>query len=287
MDKRVTEILERALAGSQPSKEDCIYLLGFPEYSPESTFMRGVANDIARTRTNNTAVIFGQIGLELYPCEADCKFCSFGVSHTGFTEKVTLSDEVIRQKVHEFTKDGDLFVLWLMAMNSFDLDYIINAVRIAREVAPAQTKIYTNIGDTDYPSFVKLKEAGAEGAYHVIRLGEGTYTTIPPERRQQTIDNAQQAGLLLQDCLEPIGPEHSAEELVDHIFKSIAAGYDTIGVMKRTAVPGTVFDTEITNLRMAQIAAVNALALIVIDPYPWIPIHEAEPIGLVSGGNSI
>jgi biotin synthase len=287
MDKRVQETLERALAGQQPTREEAIYLLGFAEHSPEATYIRGVGNDVARARTGNTALIFGQIGLELYPCEADCQFCSFGETHTGFTEKITLDEETIREKVRAFTKDGDLYVLWLMTMNSFDLDYFSNALKIAREIAPPQTKLYTNIGDVSYETFVKLKEAGADGVYHVVRLGEGNYTTISPERRLETRDNAVRAGLALQDCIEPIGPEHSSAELVERMFKTQADGIDTAGVMKRTPVPGTIFTTAITNLRMAQITAVNALVMIPSDPYPWIPIHEAEPLGLVSGGNSI
>ena len=131
--------------------------------------------------------------------------------------------------------------MWLMTMDKFDLDYLIHALKIAREVAPPQTLLYTNIGDTDYETFVQLKEAGADGAYHVIRLGEGTYTTIRPQRRQETIENARRAGLMLQDCLEPIGTEHTPKELVDHIFKTIESGFDTAGVMKRTPVPGTMF----------------------------------------------
>ena len=287
MDKKVTEILERVLADIPPSREDCVYLLGFHESTPEATFMRGVANDVMRRKNGNTGLLFGQIGLELYPCPANCKFCSFGKTHTGFKEKMTLDEKTIRQKVYEFTKDGDLYCLWLMTMAEYDLDYYINALKIAREVAPKQTLLYTNIGDTDYETFVKLKEAGADGAYHVIRLGEGVYTTISPARRQETIDNARRAGLKLQDCLEPIGTEHTPEELVDHIFKTIEQGFDTAGVMKRTPVPGTQFTDEITNARLAQIVAVNGLAVTALDPYPWVPVHEADYISLVSGANSI
>ncbi|MEA4926518.1 MAG: hypothetical protein VB084_14595 [Syntrophomonadaceae bacterium] len=287
MDQKVTGILNRALLNTPPSREECIYLLGFQESTPEATFTRGVANDIMRRNNGNTGLLFGQIGLELYPCEVNCKFCAFGKSHTSFKEKITLDNETIRQKVHDFTKDGDLYCLWLMTMAKFDLDYYINALKIAREVAPPQTLLYTNIGDTDYDTFVKLKEVGADGAYHVIRLGEGTYTTINPKRRQETIDNALRAGLKLQDCLEPIGTEHTPEELVDHIFKTIENGFDTAGVMKRTPVPGTSFTDEITNARLAQVVAVNALAVTAVDPYPWIPVHEADYISLVSGANSI
>jgi biotin synthase len=287
MDNKVSGILGRALDEMPPSRDECEYLLGFHEASPEATFTRGVSNDIVRRKTDNTGVLFGQIGLELYPCEADCKFCSFGKSHTGFTGKLTLDEETIRQKVYDFTKDGDLYCLWLMTMDKYDLEYYIRALKIAREVAPSQTLLYTNIGDTDYETFVKIKEAGADGAYHVIRLGEGVYTTIDPKRRQETIDNARRVGLMLQDCLEPIGTEHTPAELVDHIFKTIEGGFDTSGVMKRTPVPGTVFNDEITNVRLAQIAAVNALACLAIKPYPWIPVHEADPISLASGANSI
>jgi biotin synthase len=287
MDRRVTEIMHRALDDQAPSKEDVIYLLGFKEYSPEATFIRAVGNDIARAKTDNTGIVFGQIGLELYPCECDCQFCAFGETHTGFTEKITLDDETIRQKVHDFTKDGDLYVLWLMTMNSFDPDYYLNAIRIAREVAPPQTQLYTNIGDTDYETFVKIREAGADGAYHVIRLGEGTYTTIDPELRRQTIANARRAGLALQECIEPIGPEHTPEIIADRMFEAIEAGVDTIGVMKRTPVPGTVFTTAITNARLAQVVGVNALAALHLPAYPVVPVHEADPVSLMSGANSI
>lgn len=82
-------------------------------------------------------------------------------------------------------------------MNKFDLDYYINALIIARKVAPKQTLLYTNIGETDLATFVKIKEAGADGANHVIRLGEVKYTTISPQRRMETINNARRVGLKL------------------------------------------------------------------------------------------
>lgn len=58
---------------------------------------------------------------------------------------------------------------------------------------------------------------------------------------------------MLQDCIEPIGTEHTPKELVEHMFKTIESGVDTAGVMKRTPVPGTAFTDEITNVWLAQI----------------------------------
>ena len=86
-----------------------------------------------------------------------------------------------------------------------------------RENIPDSVKLLSNIGDTDLEYFLRLKDLGMDGAYHVIRLGEGEYTSIDPARRQKTIDAIQEAGLIVQDCLEPIGAEHTPEVLADHL----------------------------------------------------------------------
>jgi biotin synthase len=285
MDKRVFALMDKALAGEAPNYDDCVYLLGFDDISPEATYMRGIANDIVRVKGGNSGTIVGQIGLELYPCEMDCKFCAFGVNHTAFKKRITLDEETIREKVRGFTKDGDLYLLWLMTMNSFDLDYYLNAVRIAREVAPPKTMLYTNIGDTSQEVFEQIKAAGASGIYHIERLDEGHYTAISPERRRETIANARRVGLDVQGCVEPIGPEHTPQQLVERIFNGVADASSTAAVMKRVIVPGTIFKTEATSLRIAQIMAVNALAMLVVDPYPILLGGSAESISLVSGSN--
>jgi biotin synthase len=60
-----------------------------------------------------------------------------------------------------------------------------------------------------------MQKAGIDGVYHVCRLGEGAYTKLDPKPRIATMENAKRAGLELLDCLEPIGPEHTANELVN------------------------------------------------------------------------
>jgi hypothetical protein len=37
MDKKVSEILNRVLEDMPPSREDCVYLLGFHESTPDAT----------------------------------------------------------------------------------------------------------------------------------------------------------------------------------------------------------------------------------------------------------
>ena len=51
-----------------------------------------------------------------------------------------------------------------------------------------------------------------------MRMGEGKDTKIDPETRLNTFSAAREAGLLLGTCLEPIGPEHSIEEIAEKIL---------------------------------------------------------------------
>ena len=133
MDKKIEEIISRAWEGKAPTYEEVVEMLECDEASPEATAIRGAADGIQREKTGNAATIWGQIGIEVYPCEADCQFCSFGKSHTCFTDHVVMPvDEVVRRAV-EFAKGGDLYGLYLMTMNTFDEDHYLECVKAVRE----------------------------------------------------------------------------------------------------------------------------------------------------------
>jgi biotin synthase len=288
LDKRVEEILEKAYAGQSATKEECIYLLGFDSASREAFALRAAAAFIVRARTENSGVIFGQIGVECSPCSADCDFCSFAASTTQF-DSMRLDEETIVEKINGFCKDGDLYGLWLMTMHEYDLNYYLEVIRLARKHAPAETNIYTNVGDTSYEDFCKMAEAGASGVYHICRLGEGVHTKLDPNARFDTMDNARRAGLSILDAVEPIGPEHTPLELVEKMF--LTKEYESIqtGSMKRIAVPGTPFASmgEINHFYLSHIVAVQCLALLDMERLPWIGIHEPCEAGYVSGANLI
>lgn len=288
LDKRVTDIIQHAYEGQAATQEECKYLLSFPAASPEAFAMRAAAASIQRAKTDNSAVIFAQIGVECSPCAADCAFCSFGASHTGL-KPFRMSDEAIVAAVEGFCGDGDLYGLWIMAMADYDLDFYLHVVKLVREHAPAQTNLYSNVGDTSYEDFCKMKEAGIDGAYHICRLGEGTHTKLDPNTRYETMRNAQRAGLDLLDAVEPIGPEHTPEQLVEKMFQSREYSPIQTGSMKRIAVPGTPFEDkgEINHFFLSQVVAVQCLALLDLPRAPWIGIHEPCEAGYVSGANLI
>jgi len=288
LDGRVLQILERGQSGVGLSKEECIYLLGFNESSPESSLIRSVADGFTRKRLHNAGVIIGQIGVDIGPCVGGCKFCSFAEGHTKF-KKFRISDEELVRKIKELTEHGDLYGLFLMTMHVYDRDMLLHMIDITKRTITPKTQLWINVGDTDYETFVELKKAGVRGAYHVCRLREGVDTNLRPEDRMQTMRNMLSAGLELYTCREPIGPEHSVEEIVDNFFLGIDLGCIQHACMRRVAVKGSPLGDkgQITELRMAQCCAVLTLATSKVKGFKFMSIHEPNEAGLLSGANLI
>jgi biotin synthase len=97
------------------------------------------------------------------------------------------------------------------------------------------------------------------------------------------------AGLDFYYCCEPIGPEHTSEELVEQMFLGIEYGCFQHAAMRR------VFQTnlpisdrgQITELRLAQIVAVVALATLGCKETRNIAVHEPNLLGLAAGANVV
>lgn len=287
-NEKVALIIERAWNGQAPTQEECEYLLALDAHSAEACAIRGAADGIMRQRTNNAAVIFAQIGYSCHPCPANCSFCSFAQDYTHM-QAFTMSDEEIIAATKAFTQDGDLYGLWVMGMADYDVDDYIRVVKLVREAAPACTNIYSNVGDTSYEDFLRMKEAGIDGVYHITRLGEGEVTDLDPARRAETIGNALKAGLVVLNAVEPIGPEHTPAQLAAQIELMKSVRPIQTGVMKRVNVPGTPFEGsgEITAYQLSLIAAVQCLAHVGVEPLPWIGHHEPSPVCYASGSNLI
>ena len=295
MDQKVSDIIAKVQEGGAIDYDETLYLLGLDEASPEATAVRGAANDLVRARTGNSCAMWGQIGIDVYPCEADCQFCAFAKSTTCFTGHTTMSVDEVVERAKDFTKGGDLYALYLMTMHSFKENYVLECIRAVREAIPATTRIVGNFGDADAEFWQKAKAAGLDSIYHVKRLGEGTLTRIPPERREATIRAAWEAGLTVQDCCEPIGAETTNEEIATRLFEIQAHGHeyglhDCAGVMKRNGVPGTPFEglqNEITNMRLGLIGAIECFIMVDQEDFPWMAVHEPNVVSLMSGANAI
>ena len=197
--------------------------------------------------------------------------------------------EAIQQKARDFTAGGDLFALFLMTMHDWELGRMEQVVAAVRGVIPSHTRLVVNVGDFGLERAKRLKDLGVSGAYHVLRLREGTDSKLKPEARLKTIDAVREAGLDFYYCVEPIGPEHTPEELVEQLFVGVERVSFQHAAMRRVAVPESKLypKGQITSLRLAQITAVVALATLQTRETTNVAVHEPNLLGLVAGANAI
>lgn len=282
-------ILDRALHESRPpSRDDCAYLLGQPETSIAAGMIRATADAVARRRFRNEGILLGQIGIETFACPANCRFCVFGKGHTRFPETRLTVDEIVQRSL-DFASGGDLYALFLMTMHEFDTDRLLDIVGAVRDAVPRHTQIVVNLGDFDAAVARDLKTAGVNGAYHVCRLREGEDTELEPEARKRTFNVIKKAGLDFYYCCEPVGPEHTPEELADQLMLGVEFGCFQHAAMRRVYLPDSPLAErgQVSELRLAQVVAVVTLATLGCDATDNIAVHEPNLIGLTSGANVV
>lgn len=288
VNEKVKDILQQAQGGRAPNQQECALLLSFPESSAEAALMRAVADAVGRRKFGNNGILLGQIGVEIAACPGGCKFCSFGDGHTAF-EPSRMSDEEILGCASNLTASGDLFALFLMTMHEFDFARLVHIAGVVRAQIPKATQIVVNIGDFDHVQAQELKAAGITGAYHVCRLREGIDTALDPENRLATIQIIKASGLDWYNCCEPIGPEHTPEELAEQIYLGLEFGCFQHAAMRRVYMPSSPLAAhgQITELRLAQVVAAVTLATLDCPQTRSIAVHEPNLIGLTAGANTV
>jgi len=177
----------------------------------------------------------------------------------------------------------------LMTMENVDMQYVMDAVSAARSVVPPHLQVWVNIGDIAYDEAVKLKDAGVNGAYHVLRLREGEDTNLDPEERIKTFEALKKAGLQLFTCCEPIGLEHSPEEIFDRVFMNYEYGLVQQSAMRRTYIPSLPISGRgvISQMRLAQITAIITLSAVSHPEINAVACHEPNMLGLTAGSNIV
>jgi biotin synthase len=284
----VLQILAKAEENCPPTKQECCHLLSFPDQSLEAGILMAAADGLSRRRFGNNAILLGQIGIETAPCPGRCKFCAFGEGHT-LLEKGQLPREEIIKRARAFSAQEDLYALFLLTTHSFDFPKLLTVISAVRQSIPSPTQIVVNIGDLDGAQGDELRSAGVNGAYHICRLREGIDTDLSPAQRIRTLEIIKKSGLNLYYCCEPIGPEHSPEEMVEQMFIGIEFECFQHAAMRRVHVPGTPLSAQgqITERRLAQIVAIVTLATLGCKSTGNIAVHEPNLLGLCAGANAI
>jgi biotin synthase len=175
--------------------------------------------------------------------------------------------------------------VFVMTTARYPFGLFLEMSREIRKNLRPETILIANVGDQTYVNARQMKDAGIAGVYHALRLREGVDSRLLPAKRKESIRNFQEAGLLVGTCVEPVGPEHTNEELADLILYTASINPAYSGAARRIPIPGTEMAGLgiITELRMAQIVAVTRLGM----PRSVLGncTHEPCTLGGLAGAN--
>ena len=261
MDTEIIRIINKALDGGLLDKKEIMALLSVENLSPEAFAIQQAGRAFTSQLCGGEAEIHAHIGLDAAPCPNDCKFCSFAACNNVRKGKYELPKEDVLEYAKLYVEEGANLILMLTTA-SYSFDKLVDMVGSVREVIPADMPLLVNTDDMPLDQCRQLKAAGANGAYHAVRMREGEDTEIPVEKRFETFANLREAGLTLSTCVEPVGPEHTPEELTEATMRCISTNPLSAGVGKRIGVPGTlVYDRGmLTDVANANMVAVYRLA---------------------------
>ncbi len=266
------------------SKQELVYMLSLPPGSTETYLLMAEANRISKELTGNQAEVHGQFALNFAPCPCNCKFCSFARSNGLFKDSRELSVEqaVLYAKKFENSRANAVLV---MTTADYDFGKFIEISKEIKKKLNPDTTFIANIGDQPASNIKKVKDSGYDGVYHAVRLREGIDSAISPETRKRSILRFQEAGLRVGTCVEPIGPEHSDEEVAELILFTDSISPAFSGAARRIPIPDTEMKTRgmISEFRMAQIVAVTRIA--VGRNVKGICTHEPCTLGAIAGAN--
>lgn len=275
---------KQATTGIPLTREEIIQLLEIPLNSEDDIRLRETAHKVANQKTNGKGYIWSAVGADYAPCPMNCKFCSFGEEWRIIKNPVHYTSEEIIKRSREFVQKGAKFIV-LRTTEFYSIPKLIDLVKQMREEIPGEYQVVFNTGELDMTITNLMLESGVNGVYHACRLREGEDTPFDPWIREDTMDNVFHSGLELTSLVEPIGTEHTNEEIADNFIKILKHGAIISGAMARIPVPGTPLgNTEkISDSRLAQIIAV--LRLSGGNTVRDICVHPASLESLKSGAN--
>ncbi|MFA5716616.1 MAG: hypothetical protein WC952_02725 [Desulfobulbaceae bacterium] len=280
----IDEILKKSRNGDVLSRRELILLLDLPPDSPEAYLLKAEANRVSKDVSGGKAEVHAQFAVNLAPCGCDCLFCSFAGINNIFSEATELTAVQAVARALRFEADGANAV-FMMSTARYPFERFLEiAGEVKKNLQPATTLI-ANVGDQTLKNSIKLKDAGFAGVYHALRLREGVDTGLSAAGRKRSIFNFKEAGLEVGTCVEPVGPEHTSEELAEMIEFTASVNPAYSGAARRISIPGTEIAGRgmISELRMAQIVAVTRLGM--PRTVPGNCTHEPCTLGAIAGAN--
>lgn len=280
----IDDILRKSQDGGALSRKEMVSLLALDPASPQAYAVMATAARISRELSDGTAEVHAQFAINLAPCPCNCLFCSFAMANGIFSESAELTPGQATACARRFETDGANAV-FMMSTARYPFERFLEIAREVKANLRPETTLIANVGDQSLKNAVRLKDAGFTGVYHAVRLREGKDTGLPVDKRKKSISNFMKAGLEVGTCVEPVGPEHTNEELAEMIAFTASINPSYSGAARRIAIPGTAMARRgmISELRMALIVAVTRLGM----PRTVMGncTHEPCTLGAVAGAN--
>lgn len=282
--KKIEEAKRKSLSGESLRKEELVELLEINAESQEAEALGAAASEVANKYTEKRARLWGAIGVDYKACDMNCLFCSLG-SKWGIVkeEKEYDIEDMIRQ-VRYYVENGFYYIV-LRTTEFYSVEKIGTIIKKIRNTVHGDYILGCNIGELDTEQAAYLCQCGGELAYHCLRLREGKDTKFRIEDRIKTLEVIRDSKMKLGFWVEPVGLEHTNEEIADKILQTLEYNTDVCGVMARVPVHGTPLGhyPQISDKRLAQIIAVLRLAsgAKVSD----ICVHPASELSVRYGAN--
>lgn len=257
---QLDDLFGRVARDEPLTRNNLVQMLSYAPESRESYEIMAEASRFSKALTDGNAEVHAQLALNVGPCACNCRFCSFAQDNGVFSEEKRLAPDEAVVYAREFERQGASAIL-LMTTGTYPFELFLEMSREVHRHLHSETILVANVGDRTFQEAERIREAGFTGVYHALRLREGRDTGLSPEARKRSIRNFQQAGLSVGTCVEPVGPEHTNEELAEMILYADSLNPAFSGAARRISIPGTEMAGRgmISELRMAQIVAVTRL----------------------------
>ncbi|BBO69414.1 radical SAM protein [Desulfosarcina alkanivorans] len=282
LEPGVADILKKASDMVPLEREDALTLMRVPLHTAGCYALMETANRMSRSEFGNKGENHFHIGLNVEACPMDCLFCSLTRTAGIFKEKIDFSmEQIIRWAKAAEQQGAD--ALNLMTTGTYPFKRLLEVGRQLGE--ETRVPLVANTRDISHREGEALIDAGFVGAYHAVRLGEGRDTPFNRNKRIETIQVFRDVGLLWMNCVEPVGPEHSDDEIVDLMLLARDYGATYSGIMRRINFPGSPMERfgMISELEMARLVAISRL---VMGDVPQAHCtHEPHSASLMAGAN--
>ena len=282
--RKVVEIVDKGLEGKGLEENEILELYKVDAESSLASYIMWAGRQLQFKLCDGIAEVHAQIGLNSTTCPHNCKFCSFAACNTVREKgKYEMSREEVIEDAKVLCEAGANLML-LLATGTYPMQKAFEMVQAVREVIDDDMPLLVNFDDMTKDDVKNLHAAGANGAYHAIRMREGVDTNLSVESRWETIHNLVEEKMSISTCVEPIGPEHTPEELTEATMRCLSYPNNSAGCGRRITVPGTLVEDrgELSDFANGKNVAIYRLAA---GEKPMLNCAASTAVSAAAGAN--